>query len=209
MTLSITRVIPHRVDTRRAKIPDHVYRWPDFPQACNHPCDIALGLRGSASAAAAPEPAPGFNAKTLTGEVFNNKNLLGKVVLIEFWATWCPYCRQDEEPVDQLVMEYAKDGLVVLAVDVAESKKIVKAYLERNPRRAKVVLMEDTNLAAMFAAKRFPLYVALDRDGRVAGEQKGSGGDRALRNLLHRAGLESGAGADEGVELQSSARKTP
>ena len=89
--------------------------------------------------------------------MFNNRSLLGKVVLVGFWATWCPYCRSDAEPLDDLAVEFEKEGLVVLAVDVAESKKTVKTFLERNPRKAKVVLMEDTNLAAMFAAKSFPI----------------------------------------------------
>jgi hypothetical protein len=64
-----------------------------------------------------------------------------------------------------LATEFEKDGLVVLAVDVAESKKTVKVFLERNPRKAKVVLMADTNLAAMFAAKSFPKYVLINREG--------------------------------------------
>lgn len=126
-----------------------------------------LGFLRGALAADSPEFAPRFNAKTLTGETFSNQSLAGKVVLIEFWATWCPYCRKDAEPLDNLAIEFNKDGLVVLAVDVAESKKTVKAFLERNPRKARVVMMEDTNLAAVFEAKRFPQYALINREGRV------------------------------------------
>jgi thiol-disulfide isomerase/thioredoxin len=151
--------------------------------------------------------APRFSGKTLAGETFNNQSLMGKVALVEFWATWCPYCRSDAAPLDGLAKEFEKDGLVVLAVDVAESKKTVRAFLERNPRKAKVVLMEDTNLAAMFAAKSFPLYVLINREGRVAGQQNGAGGEGALRRLLRKAGLESGGDQDAPVELQSSPRR--
>jgi thiol-disulfide isomerase/thioredoxin len=145
----------------------------------------------SAFAADKPEPAPHFNAKTLSGETFNNASIKGKVVLLQFWATWCPYCRGEEQIVDDLQKEFADKGLIVLAVDVGESKKKVKKYLEENSRNVRIVLTDDTNLAAMYAATRYPIYVVIDRDGNIAGQQNGAAGERALRRLLARAGLES------------------
>lgn len=87
-------------------------------------------------------------------------------------------------------------GLNVLAVDVAESKKTVKKYLEQHPRACRIVLTEDTNLAAMYQANSYPIYVAVDRDGNIAGEQRGAGGERALRRLLARAGIRAEEKAD-------------
>ena len=143
------------------------------------------------TASDAREPAPRFSAKTLGGEKFNNDSLKGKIVLLQFWTAWCQYCRGEQEMVDDIDKEFARKGLVVLAIDVNESKKRVKKYLESSPRSCRIVLTEDTNLAAMFAAKSYPIYVAIDRDGNVAGEQRGAAGENALRNLLGRAGLES------------------
>jgi len=137
-----------------------------------------------------PEPAPRFRAKTMEGEQFNNASVKGKVVLLEFWTTWCPYCRQEESMVNDLTREFADKGLIVLAINVAESKKAVKKYIAENPRAGKVVLTEDTNLAAMYEATAYPIYVVIDRDGNIAGEQRGAGGERALRNLLRRAGIQ-------------------
>src|SRR3989442_15252255 len=71
------------------------------------------------------EPAPHFRAKTTSGEFFNNESIQGKVVLLEFWTTWCQYCHQEEQLVDNINKEFADKGLIVLAVDVAESKKTV------------------------------------------------------------------------------------
>lgn len=138
-----------------------------------------------------PEPAPQFTAKTLTGEKFTNETVKGKVVLLQFWTTWCPYCRREQPLVDEIHKEFAGKGLVVLAVDVGESKKKVKKYLEENPRTCPIVLTEDTNLAARFAATSYPVYAVIDRDGNITGIQRGAGGERALRGLLSRAGLES------------------
>src|SRR6266849_9618178 len=77
-----------------------------------------------------------------------------------------------------------------LAIDVGESKKTVKKYLEQHPRTCKIVYMEDTNLAAMYAATVYPIYVVIDRDGYIAGTQRGAGGEEALKRLLARGGLE-------------------
>jgi len=136
-------------------------------------------------------PAGKFKAKTLDGETFDNQSVAGKVVLIQFWATWCQYCRSDESSVETIVREFSSKGLIVLAVDVGESKKKVKQYLEKSPRSCKIVLTEDTNLAAWYAAKTYPYYVLIDREGKLAGEQKGAGGQTSLRRLLHKSGLDS------------------
>ncbi len=137
------------------------------------------------------EPAPHFNAKTTAGEKFTNDSLKGKVVLLQFWTTWCPYCRGEQPMVDSLDQEFRDKGLVVLAVDVNESKKTVKKYLEQSPRSCRIVLTEDTNLAAMYAANSYPIYVVIDRDENIVAIQRGSRGERALRSLLARAGLEA------------------
>ncbi len=137
------------------------------------------------------EPAPRFSAKTLSGEKFNNDSVKGKVVLLQFWTTWCPYCRKDQPVVDELEREFADKGLLVLAVNVGESKKKVQKYLQENPRSCRIVLMDDTNLAAIYATRQFPVYVLIDREGNIAGTQKGGGNERALRRLVGRAGLES------------------
>ncbi len=135
------------------------------------------------------EPAPRFNATTTRGEKFNNESLKGKVVLLEFWTTWCGYCLQEAGFVDRINDAYANKGLVILAINVGESRKTVKKYLEQHPRSTRIVYMDNTNLAAMFAAKSYPIYVAIDRDGNVAGEQRGAAGEGALRELLASAGL--------------------
>jgi thiol-disulfide isomerase/thioredoxin len=136
------------------------------------------------------ELAPRFNATTTGGEKFNNDSIKGKVILLEFWTTWCGYCLQEAPLVDQLNDEFAKKGLVILAINVGESKKTVKKYLDQHPRKTRIVLTDDTNLAAMFAAKSYPIYVVIDRDGNVAGTQRGAAGEDALRDLLASGGMD-------------------
>jgi thiol-disulfide isomerase/thioredoxin len=148
----------------------------------------------------AKEPAPRFNAKSSSGEIFSNASIKGKVVLLEFWTTWCGYCKTEAPFVEKISHEFSDKDLLVLAVNVGESKKVVKKYLEQNPRTCRIVLTEDTNLAAMYAATAYPIYVVIDRQGFIAGTQRGAGGEDALRALLAKAGL----GADPNSDSDSN-----
>jgi thiol-disulfide isomerase/thioredoxin len=151
---------------------------------------LLTAVAGALTGAKPKEPAPRFTAVTTTGEKFSNDSIKGKVVLLEFWTTWCGYCAQEAAFVDKIGHEYADKGLILLAVDVGESKKTVRKYLEQHPRSCKIVLMEDTNLAAMYQATVYPIYVVIDKDGNIAGTQHGAGGEAALRSLLSRAGID-------------------
>ena len=158
----------------------------------------AMGLAASNQR----EPAPRFSAMTTTGEKFTNDSIKGKVALFEFWTTWCGYCADEAGFVDKIGKELAPKGLILLAIDVGESKKTVKKYLEQHPRDCKIVLMEDTNLAAMYQATSYPIYVVIDRDGFIAGNQRGAGGEDALRRLIARAGIESPEDSDSDAASQ-------
>jgi thiol-disulfide isomerase/thioredoxin len=151
---------------------------------------MALLMCGVAAGIDARQPMPNFKATTLDGQKYNNDAVKGKPVLLQFWATWCQYCKHDQDAVDTIAKEFAGKGLLVLAVDAGESKKTVKDYLAKSPRSVPIVLMENTNLAAMFAAKSYPLYVLIDAQGKIAGEQRGAAGEEALRELLKKVGLE-------------------
>ena len=137
------------------------------------------------------DPAPRFRATTISGERFNNDSVKGKVVLFEFWTTWCKYCEEEAQLVDDIAKEFKSKDLIVLAVDVLEAEQTVKKYLAEHPRSVPIVLTKDTNLAAMYNAQVYPIYVVIDRDGHIAGEQRGARGERGLRRMLLRAGLDS------------------
>jgi len=152
---------------------------------------ILIAFTCSASAGDEPgEPAPRFRAKTTAGEQFNNASVKGKVVLFDFWTTWCKYCEAEASMVDDIAREFKSKDLIVLALDVLEPDQKVKKYLVDHPRSVPIVLTKDTNLAAMYNAQVYPIYVVVDRDGNIAGEQRGAG-ERGLRQMLRHAGRES------------------
>lgn len=137
------------------------------------------------------QPAPRFRAKTMTGELYNNQSTKGKVVMFEFWTTWCKYCEEEARLVDDIAQEFKSKDLIVLAVNVLEPDQTVKKYLVDHPRSVPIVLTKDTNLAAMYNAQVYPIYVVVDREGNIAGEQRGAAGDRGIRRMLRQAGLQS------------------
>jgi thiol-disulfide isomerase/thioredoxin len=137
---------------------------------------------------------PQFSARTMDGDSISDDSLRGRVVLLQFWTTWCPVCRRDQAAVNDLVRRYGDRGLTVLAIDVGEPENVVRDYLAANPRSCPVVLNSAVNLASKFGVHGYPTYIALDAQGKVAGTQSGSGGEASLLRLLARAGLTSRPG---------------
>ena len=142
-------------------------------------------------AAFADTPAPQFTVRSLDGQTFSNASLRGNIVLLEFWTTWCPVCRNDQPAVDNVQAAFGGNGLVVIAVDDGEPEALVRKYLQSSPRSCAVVATGDRSLAARFGVHSYPHYVLLDRGGNVILSRAGGGGEPYLRSLLARAGLGS------------------
>jgi len=165
---------------------------------------LSVILTGALSEAHAGGSAPQFSVQTLDGDTVTSRSLAGQTVLLQFWATWCQYCRRDQPAVDQVERAYASKGLMVLAVDVGESEQTVRAYLQKSPRSARIALDPDRRVAARFGVASFPYYVLLDRNGAIAGTAHGAGGEESLRHLIDRSGLGSNM-----ETASTSTRQTP
>jgi thiol-disulfide isomerase/thioredoxin len=133
-------------------------------------------------------PAPPFQARTIDGQSFTRNSLKGKPVLIQFWATWCGYCRKEEPAVENIVKAFESKGLVVLAVNIDEPREKVARYLAEHKRSPKIVLSQDTNLG-MFHSGSFPTYLLIDQQGRLTAYQRGAGGEQSLRDMVEQVGL--------------------
>jgi thiol-disulfide isomerase/thioredoxin len=148
---------------------------------------VCLSLLIFLELAVADVPAPQFNFRSLDGQAFSNSSLSGNIVLLQFWATWCPYCKRDQAAVDAIQSEYAGRGVVVVAVDVGEDESIVKEYLARNPRSCAVAVDESHAMSSRFGLGGIPHYVVIDRSGNVVASRSGAAGEQGLRYMLSRA----------------------
>lgn len=115
---------------------------------------------------------PNFTLKNLDGEEVSLSDYRGKIVLINFWATWCPWC--DKEMPDLQKLDEENDDLVVLAVDVMEDKETVKKYIEKGKYNFEVVLDEDGEIAKTYLVSGLPASYFVDEEGILLGGVPGA-----------------------------------
>jgi peroxiredoxin len=111
--------------------------------------------------------APDFSLTDLTGKKVNLKDYRGKTVLINFFATWCPYCRQEIPELVELHKKYVKKGLVILTIDIQESKDKVKRYMDKEKVQHKVLLDLNASVAQMYEVAGIPTNLIIDKKGIV------------------------------------------
>lgn len=112
--------------------------------------------------------APDFNLKDLDGNTVKLSDYRGKIVILNFWAVWCKYCKLEMPDLNELNNELVKDGkAVILAVDSQESRSTVKSYLDKNNIKLKVLLDSDGALTQTYGISGFPTTFILNTDGSV------------------------------------------
>lgn len=108
-----------------------------------------------------------FTLLDLNDQPVSLSSLLGKPVMLNFWATWCPPCRH-EMPFFQEIHEKSADkGLVVLAVNVGESRSTVSEFIQENNYSFSVLLDTDQGIALEYGIRTFPTTIFIDKDGII------------------------------------------
>jgi len=125
---------------------------------------LLLVCTGTTSGVQAGE-AVDFQARTLEGDTLRLSDFRGQVVVIDFWATWCPPCRK-QLPV-LAALEQQLDDVVVLAVCVDRRADKVEAFRERIDLPRRIVWDPEGILAEQFAVQAMPWSVLVDASGRI------------------------------------------
>jgi thiol-disulfide isomerase/thioredoxin len=135
---------------------------------------LALALSFSAGAAAAQELKPWSGGATpplaladLQGRVHRLEQYRGKVVLINFWATWCEPCRDEMPSIGKLRSALAGKPFEVLAVNLAEPESRIQRFMQQTPLDFPVLLDRDTNAAKAWKARILPVTFIVGPDGRI------------------------------------------
>ena len=127
----------------------------------------ALVLLTSAISAAEGKAAPDFALKDLGGKDISLDDYKGKVVFLNFWATWCPPCRQEIPGFIEAYEKYKGDGLVILGVAVSDRENSVKSYVEKS-KMTYPVAMGDTKIVKDYdPGNAIPTTIVIDRDGNI------------------------------------------
>ena len=135
------------------------------------------------------KPAPPFTLKGVKGSTVSLAAYRGKVVLLDFWATWCRPCRIELPRVEKLYKEFKAKGLVVFAVNFAEEPGVVRDFLAKNPFVVPVLLDPKGGVGQAYDADAIPTLVVIGKDGTVSSYFQGVREEQVLRDALAKEGI--------------------
>ena len=120
------------------------------------------------------QPAPAWQLKDLEGKLVKSSDYRGKVVILDFWATWCPPCRAEIPSFVELQKQYGKDGLVVLGVSLdKEGPAAVKKFMTKTPMNYGIVMADDKIAEAYGGIEAIPTTFIIDRQGKIVAKHVG------------------------------------
>jgi tetratricopeptide (TPR) repeat protein len=133
------------------------------------------------------KPAPDFTLATLKGESIQLSKLQGKVVMIDFWATWCGPCVSELPNPAKLYDKYSKNPKVVfLSIDTNEPATAIKPFMEKNGYLFTVLLGNQTSVPQQYAVEGIPTKFLIDRNGKIQFKHVGGGPDPKVIDDLSR-----------------------
>ncbi len=138
---------------------------------------VAVTTAAAADAAALPAlgPAPSWTLLDLDGHPVSSDQFKGKVVIVDFWATWCPPCRAEIPGYGALQKKYGADGLVIIGVSVdSKGPAAVKKFADKLPVAYRVVMADDKIVSAFGGMDAIPTTFLIDRDGVIRDRKVGA-----------------------------------
>ena len=143
---------------------DRVMRYAGFMLVTLLSC---LFLSSKTMAVELDHPAPDFTLKSMSGENLRLAELRGKVVLINFWASWCGPCRQEMPILDRIHQRYEPTGFSVIGINVESDPTKARKIADRAGLEFPLVLDQDQQVSKAYDVQAMPYTVLVDRDGKV------------------------------------------
>ena len=133
--------------------------------------------------------APAFEVTAMDGKRFNLDAMGGKVVLIDFWATWCGPCNEELPHMKKLAKEFAGEPFVIISISWDKDEDAWRKFVAKHEMTWPQYRDKDSQLAKMFGVNAIPNYFTIDSDGVLTSQMMGSGHDveGKLRKLIKRA----------------------
>ena len=116
---------------------------------------------------AAGDSAPSFTVTTEDGRTVSPANFGGKLLVVHFWATWCPPCVTEMPSLNEFQKQYAKDGVVVLGISVDQNAKAYRDFLQRMKVSFATARDPEARIASDYGTFQYPETYIVNRDGKV------------------------------------------
>lgn len=130
-----------------------------------------------------------FTLTDLDGKSWNLKDLKGKVVLLNFWATWCPPCRKEMPDLEMLYRRFGAQGFIILGIDDEEAET-VKPFIAQQGITYPVLLDPGRKVNTLFRIEGIPKTFVYDRDGKIVAQSIDMRTGKQFLEMLGSAGLE-------------------
>ena len=133
----------------------------------------ALLASASARAAAAGDPAPAFSLPDGGGAPVALDKLKGRVVYVDFWASWCGPCKRSFPWMGEMQKKYGDGGLTVVAINVDKKREDAAKFLAATPGAFTIVYDPAGSVASSYDVKGMPTSYLVDRTGRIVAVDSG------------------------------------
>jgi len=130
-----------------------------------------------------------FTLSDLVGKNWTLSSLRGKVVLVNFWATWCPPCRKEMPDLESLYQQYEQKGLIVLAISDEENAK-VKSFIEDKKITYPILLDPKRKVNDLFQVEGIPKSFVYNREGKLVAQSIDMRTRHQFLEMLGKAGLQ-------------------
>lgn len=126
-------------------------------------------LTSTAYAVGVGDPAPPFDLPVFgeTNKVTTSETHRDKIVLLNFWASWCKPCKEELPALERLYQKYQNRGFEVVGINIDKKEKKVARFLSRHPVTFSVLLDPDAAVIASYHARAMPTSFLIDRKGTI------------------------------------------
>jgi thiol-disulfide isomerase/thioredoxin len=148
--------------------------------------------------------APPFEVTAMDGTKFNLDSMGGRVVLIDFWATWCGPCNEELPHLKKIAKEFAGQPFVMISVSSDKDEAVWKEFIQKHEMTWVQYRDDDRKLSDAFGVTSIPHYFTIDSDGVLTSEMMGSGSD--VEGKLKKLIAKAQAAKVQAAEVRGSAK---
>src|SRR5262245_10893109 len=128
---------------------------------------LVCALAASSLVGASSSMAPGFSLPSRGGDTVGLDKLKGRVVMINFWASWCGPCRQEMPLLEQMHKRYSSLGFTLLGVNVDANSADAEQWLAKTPVTFPILFDRESKVSKMYSVNAMPSSIFIDRKGNV------------------------------------------